>query len=217
MKLLKQAQLMELPSGTLYARMEQEWVFDEVAIKGDNCGERDFWMTPLGTIEQGAPLTDEGPTSFVERLEEMREKGVSYPMDTTCQREGLYDADALYLVYEPSDIQTLISVLTEGPEELKPPDPEILRDLAHWRYRVSALEREVHWNQQMIEQCAGVVQKLSAEPGDNPEADRMTLANYNQQVEQFAAAATLNVFLLEEARWKVETLMVALLGDRYGA
>lgn len=111
MRLVKRQELMTLPAGTLFAELHQEWVFgglqlkeDTIEIGGVNC---DFWVRQLDWPE----ADDTGMA--IDRLEEMaKDPTVSYPIEPAPGRHGLYDDDRLYLVYEQSDTDALITALT---------------------------------------------------------------------------------------------------------
>lgn len=105
MRLVKLPELKELPAGTLFAPMQQEWVFGELEIKGDNFGP-DFWVRSLAWVD----AFDSGEAT--DRLDEMAlDSSVSYPINQAYQRNCDYDDESLYLVYEPDDVEYLAAEL----------------------------------------------------------------------------------------------------------
>jgi len=101
MRLVKKVEFLTLPEGTLFARLQQKWVFTELSIKSQSLPPDDFWEIPTGWIDAG----------FNELEEMLADSSVSYPAEDTIQREGLYDDDSVYLVYEKDDVDKLIERL----------------------------------------------------------------------------------------------------------
>lgn len=91
-----------LPEGTLYCK-GKPWHWGELTVKGDSIlsSQGDFWMQSLNTIDS----FDCG--EWVERQETMLKTGCSYPLDTSIQRDGCFDQDDLFLVYELKDLRLL--------------------------------------------------------------------------------------------------------------
>lgn len=116
MRLVKRQELMLLPSGTLFAELQEPWVFhglqlklDTIVIDGVNV---DFWVRSLDWPDA------DGTGEALERLEEMvADSSVSYPVESAWSRHGLYDDERLYLVYETADTAALIGDLGQADEE----------------------------------------------------------------------------------------------------
>lgn len=81
MKLYTRKQFMALPAGTIYCK-GAKWYFDGPTIKGDNCGDIDWFYADLNNIE----FNDTGER--IERLERM-EDGASFP-STPLKEEMVY-------------------------------------------------------------------------------------------------------------------------------
>lgn len=191
---------MKLPPGTMFARLQQPWAFEEPCIKDDTIEDHDdFWMIPFN-----------GPTDFGPSCEQMAVFGESFPMNTIVQREALYEDGSQYLVYEESDVELLLALLG------RPRLDGIKTGLTHWRYRVGALEREVAWNRDCLERLAMQINDIRASPPEDAHAGQLTEGNLVFDATQMDEAINYNLWLLEEARWNVEALMVQILGDRYG-
>lgn len=49
-----------------------------------------------------------------DRFEEMRDKGTSYPMESDWYRDGLYDPDTLFLLYDTNDLGNMVALFGAG-------------------------------------------------------------------------------------------------------
>jgi len=110
MRLVKRQELMTLPPGTLFAELFEPWSFGQLAIKGETWidGDKNFDFLEIGL---GAVASD-STEQYCERLGEMlADSTVSYPAESDYGREGLYDDNIVYLVYEPADVDHLIGLL----------------------------------------------------------------------------------------------------------
>lgn len=108
MRLVKRQEFMKLPAGTLFSAMHQKWVFGELSVKGETWQNGD----EVGDfLELGLNWIDGHDTGEVcDRLEEMlADSSVSYPLQSAYGREGLFDNDMVYLVYEPADVAALLA------------------------------------------------------------------------------------------------------------
>jgi len=111
MRLVTQTELMKLPEGALYARLYRPWVFADLCIKGDNVGSKDFYERSLNWVDANDSL------EAVDRLDAMMEDStLSFPVAQAYQREGLYEQDAHYLVYELEDVKLLVGELRQAYE-----------------------------------------------------------------------------------------------------
>lgn len=112
MRLVKRPEFMQLPAGTLFAPMQQKWVFGTLSVKGDTSqhGDEigDFLKLGLTWIE------GDGFSEVTDRLEEMlADSTVSYPLQSGYGREGLFDNDMVYLIYEPADVAELLAAINQ--------------------------------------------------------------------------------------------------------
>lgn len=117
MRLVKRWEFMQLPVGTLFAPMVQKWVFGELSVKGETL---DYGNETGDFLELGLTWIDGDDAGQVcNRLDEMlADSSVSYPLQTAYGREALFDADMVYLVYEPADAAGLLGEL-RGPDASK--------------------------------------------------------------------------------------------------
>ncbi len=114
MRLVRRQELMTLPAGTLFAELQQEWIFHGLELKGETYADGqgnniDFYTKSLDWVD----AFDCGEAC--QRLDEMKaDPTASYPIETAYGRHGLYDDEKLYLVYEPADTAALIAELTRN-------------------------------------------------------------------------------------------------------
>jgi hypothetical protein len=106
MKIVNLTQFLALPNETLFCKY-QPCAFGELEIKVENAGQIDFVTQDLaGAIA----FSDSG--EFLDKLEDARENGISLPMDFDfAGRDGLFEKDQLFAVYESADVEALIARL----------------------------------------------------------------------------------------------------------
>lgn len=100
MKIVNRAEFLKLPAGTVYAKGEP-WVFETICIKGESLsfGIGDwFYLNP-------ADIDAHDSGEAAERFEEMLDLGKSYPMGETIGRDGCFDANDIFLVFEKADLE----------------------------------------------------------------------------------------------------------------
>lgn len=100
MKLYTKPEFLKLPEGTLYCK-GKPWHFHEICVKADSLGTDDFVSLSLNYIES----FDCGEANS--RLQEMLDAGASYPLQESFGRDGMFDKDDLFLVFERSDLDRL--------------------------------------------------------------------------------------------------------------
>ena len=54
---------------------------------------------------------------MMDRESDMADNGTAYPVGLYPQREGLYDPNTRYLVWEPEDVARIINLLRGGDDE----------------------------------------------------------------------------------------------------
>lgn len=108
MKIVNRTQFLAMPPGTVFAKF-QPLVFEELEIKHDTRGN-DYWYQQIvGALDAG----DSG--EWGDLLEDSRETGSSIPMDFDClSRDGCFDDDQLFAVFEPADVEQLIDRLQQA-------------------------------------------------------------------------------------------------------
>lgn len=100
MKIVDRKTFLALPEGTIYAK-GVPWSFEGLSIKDENAGSNDWWYLEPCWVEAN------DSSEVFDRLTEMQERGASYPMQTSITRDGLYDEDAIFLVFERDDLLKL--------------------------------------------------------------------------------------------------------------
>jgi hypothetical protein len=104
MKIVNLETFRALPEGTLFMKYEPCF-FGPLCIK-DKTWEHDWNYIPLDDID----AKDSG--EFGDKLQLAQEAGISVDMDfETVSRDGCFDKEQLFAVYEPTDHLNLIKVL----------------------------------------------------------------------------------------------------------
>lgn len=114
MRIVSKAELKTLPKGTpfaLYLGEGKPWPqgFD-ILVGGDRHID-DFYYRSTN-----CPDADSSEEMW-DRQREMTDTGAAYPVDLSIGREGYYDPDTRYLVWEPDDVRRIVHVLQGGDDE----------------------------------------------------------------------------------------------------
>lgn len=107
MKIYKREEFLKLPEGTIYAK-GKPWYFGGLGIKHDTTDYGDWWyLDPCWIDSEKEPW---------DLLDDMLENGSSQPMETAIGRDGLHDAEALFLVFESADLLKLREMIDKAIE-----------------------------------------------------------------------------------------------------
>ena len=111
MKIVNRIEFLKLPSGTMYS-LYSPIVFEGLYVKFDSInstvGEKYIDFLNISLTDS---IDSEDFNKYMEEFEKM-EKGSSIGMDFDCiGRNGLYDLDQKYAVWEKKDVQGLMDVL----------------------------------------------------------------------------------------------------------
>ena len=106
MRIYTRHEFLDLPEGTIFAK-GKEWYFDQLQVKGKTlpaddggyCG--DFYTMEFAWVD------GEDSMECINRLYEMLEQKKSYPMQNSECRDGMFDLDDLFLVFEKADLLIL--------------------------------------------------------------------------------------------------------------
>lgn len=115
MRIYNRTDFMELPAGTIYAKGKQ-WHFDELNVKGDTIrlddGTGCDWACRdlIFNIEH-----TNGGDCFLAAAE-MLETGRGFPLDDAYGRDGCYDDEDVFLVYDPPDLLALAKLFLDAAE-----------------------------------------------------------------------------------------------------
>jgi hypothetical protein len=107
MKIVNREDFLKLRAGTLYSKYEL-CNFGDLLIKGGSL-ENDW------CFQQIADAIEAGDTGeFVDSLAKAKETGESVKMDFDCMgRDGMFEEDQLFAVWEDADVRGLIKRLEE--------------------------------------------------------------------------------------------------------
>ncbi len=107
LKILNLEEFRKLPAGTIFLKYEP-CVFEELQCKGDTW-DHDFLSENIAYN-----IENTGSDDFSGKLFDAQEYGISLKMDFNCRsRDGCFDRDQLFAVYEKQDVEMLISKLTK--------------------------------------------------------------------------------------------------------
>lgn len=110
MKILDRKQFLALPSGVLYSDFRYS-VMEGLYIKYDTTAGGD-WVK-LSFLDSPFTFTEDY-SDIHEIYEKSHKEGASFIMDYDCTvRDGLYEEDDLFAVYEKEDLIKLIEFLNE--------------------------------------------------------------------------------------------------------
>jgi len=98
MRVYTRSDFLKLPAGTVYCQGER-WYFGGLTFKGESLDNDWYQVNP-------AWVDGKDSTECFERLEEMLNNRMSYPMQGDECRDGLFDAN-LFLVLEKDDLLQL--------------------------------------------------------------------------------------------------------------
>lgn len=103
MRIYNRKNFLKLPDGTIFCKGAR-WCFDNLSIKGQS-GDNDFFYVDLCNIN-----ADE-TGQLVDRLEDSLENGNSYTINNQTMRDGTFDEESIFLVYEKKDLELLIDIM----------------------------------------------------------------------------------------------------------
>jgi hypothetical protein len=106
MKVYDRTEFMKLPEGVLFCK-GKPWYWGELEVKGESLTS-DFTSRNLCWID--AKSSEEATDKFDQMLNE----GTSEPMETAYGRDGMFDGEDLFLVFEETDLMELIAIAQNG-------------------------------------------------------------------------------------------------------
>jgi hypothetical protein len=110
MKIYRRDEFLKLPAGTIFAKGKPQY-FESLSVKADSL-PNDFVYRQLVWFESHGDTGDEFDLGL--RFDAMVEIGASFPMEQSYGRDGCFDNDDLFLVYERADLLELRGVLDEA-------------------------------------------------------------------------------------------------------
>lgn len=111
MRIYRRKDFIALPAGTLFCK-GKPWYFENLQVKGDT------WRFSGGGTEFGnrqlqwIAAHDSGDAG--DRLDAMLETGASFPLEDAYGRDGCFDEDDLFLVYEKADLEEMAAVIRQA-------------------------------------------------------------------------------------------------------
>lgn len=100
MRIYDRAGFLKLPEGTFFSK-GVEWSFGCLSVKGESTAYNDFYCCDLDWVD------GKSSEECFDRLDAMLKKGASFPVQDSGGRDGLFDEDAIFLVWERADLEKL--------------------------------------------------------------------------------------------------------------
>ncbi len=140
MKIVTRDQLMAMPAGTVFQNFEPR-IFGEIRIKGDTCGS-DFYLSDLDGTEYDSVKGDIA-SALLDATDRSLKTGenIKIVLNSEC-REGMFDKDQLYAVWNTEDVYALIARLQECLHVATPPKEPV------WVIQ-SRADAEEFWNNEL--------------------------------------------------------------------
>ena len=123
MKIYNRKGFLEQPAGTIFCKyglagIKQVGFADSFCIKGDSF-INDYFCVDLCEIDSFSSEVR------IDLLQKIVSEGISVPMNMDSQREGLFEKDGYFLVYEENDLQQLMNIIKLSLQVLRNrPKPE---------------------------------------------------------------------------------------------
>ena len=109
MKIVNRETFLKMPPNTVYTEYEQ-CTFGELMIKGETWEYNDFLEQRVLEVESDSGDFGE----LVDILEAAEKEGKSFNLDLQCEgRNGLFDDNQLFAIFEKQDVEMLIEQLKE--------------------------------------------------------------------------------------------------------
>lgn len=106
MRIIGRAAFLAMPEGVLFSKFSPH-TFGPLTIKGNTVGDHDFYYQDLDT-----PIRASGSEEWADTLFSAMETGRSVELDLECEsRDGLFDQDQLFAVWEAADVEALLNRL----------------------------------------------------------------------------------------------------------
>lgn len=112
MKVYNKKDFLKLPEGSVFCK-GCKWCFENLSIKGKSF-DSDFLYVDLCNIDAF------DTAQWVDRLEDSLKNGTSYQINNDTSRDGLFQEEAIFLVFEKKDLEYLIKVLNISINSLMP-------------------------------------------------------------------------------------------------
>lgn len=109
MRIVDRKTFLKFPAGTFYCKYKP-CIFDNLSIKMDTTdGGNDWWYHDIGDA-----IKSYSSEHLFGILDDMQIDGISAEMDFYCiARDGLYDSDQLFAIWERSDLEAFYKRIGE--------------------------------------------------------------------------------------------------------
>lgn len=109
MRIVDRKTFLTLPAGTVYAKFSPH-MFSETCIKDDTIRDIDWYYVGLDT-----PVDADSTETWSDTLFRAMKTGENVALDfDTVSRDGLFDADQLFAVWDHADVSQLINRLQQA-------------------------------------------------------------------------------------------------------
>lgn len=108
MKIVDRKTFLAMPAGTVYAKIPVRWIVNNLCVKFETTDYNDWYYMSFDWVD----ASDSGEA--IDRLEEMWKSGTSYPVQNSVARDGLFDEDDHFLVYEQEEVEHIIHSIKEN-------------------------------------------------------------------------------------------------------
>lgn len=112
MRVMRRSEFLDQPAGTIYAK-GNAWYFGGMEVKGETMGDDWACLDPCW-------IQAESAEAAFDRLDAMLERGTSGAGRADFGRDGCFEPDALFLVFERADLEALRG-LVDGALAVCPP------------------------------------------------------------------------------------------------
>jgi hypothetical protein len=103
MRVVNRKNFLKLPAGTIYCKGVQ-WAFDSISIKGESLENDWYYLDP-------AWASAEDSIEAIRILEWSLETGAPFVCESAESRDGCFDDEAVFLIFEELDLLLLRSAI----------------------------------------------------------------------------------------------------------
>ena len=109
MKILNKEEFLALPAGIIYSKYQPVGMFDGLYLKGESLENDWKYKSLISTVD--FPIGDSDVNIY---LLNVQKHGATFRMDLECgERDGLYNTDEYFAVYDTTDVRELLMELVE--------------------------------------------------------------------------------------------------------
>lgn len=117
MRIVDRKTFLSLPKGSLYQKYKPA-ITGSINIKDDNSGDNDWFYQAIDGVTS---INCDNTTDMFVALQNAVDKGSHFDLDLDCcSRDGCYEEDQLFMIWEKKDIQMLIDRLQVAVNEANP-------------------------------------------------------------------------------------------------